>query len=149
MKKIKCTNFGNLNWKQPQNNLDWLLDSGATDHMTGNKNILYNYQKTKGQEFVYVANGDRMEICGYGSTIIFSKEIKNILHVKNCTANLLSIGKFSKEINCEIIFSSKNVFFQDIISKRMIGEGIFQNGLYFLNNIKCYFNAKIQDMGQL
>ena len=31
----------------------------------------------------------------------------------------------------------------------MIGEGFFQNGLYFLNNQKFNFNTKIQDMGSL
>ena len=149
IKPIKCTNLGNLNKEYSKNNLDWILDSGATDHMTGNKNLLHNYKIGKGQEFVYVANGEKMKICGYGSIIVFSKEIKDVLHVKNCTANLLSMGKLSKELNCEIIFSPQNVFFQDIVSKRMIGEGVFKNGLYFLYSRIYNFNTQVQDMGHL
>jgi hypothetical protein len=41
--------------------------------MTGNNNILHNYQKCKGQDFVYVANGEKIEICGHGSIKLFSK----------------------------------------------------------------------------
>jgi hypothetical protein len=72
--------------------------------MTGNKDLLYDYQPTKNIEFVYVANGNKMEICGYGKIKVFSNEISKVLFVKNCTSNLLSIGKFSKELNCEISF---------------------------------------------
>ena len=93
--EIKCTNLGNLNNEFCKSNLDWILDSGATDHMTGNKNLLQNYKIGKGHEFVYVANGGKMEICGYGSIIVFSKEIKNVMHVKNCTVNLLYIDRKS------------------------------------------------------
>ena len=40
-------------------------------------------------------------------------------------------------------------FFQDLTSKRMIGDGVFRNGLYILNSQKCNFNTKIQDKGSL
>lgn len=67
-----------------------------------------------------------MKIFGYGSIKLFLTEIKNILHVKNCTSNFLSIEKNSKEKNYDIIFSSKDVFFfQDVTYKRMIGEVFF------------------------
>ena len=34
--------------------------------MTGNKNILHNYQKNKDQEYVYVANGIKAKINNMG-----------------------------------------------------------------------------------
>ena len=91
----------------------------------------------------------KIEICGHGSIQNFLKEIKNVLHVNNCDSNLLFIRKFSKEINCEIIFSSKNQFLQDVTSKIMIGEGFFQNELYFLNSQKINFKTKVQYTGNL
>jgi GAG-pre-integrase domain len=79
----------------------------------------------------------------------FSKNIEHVLHIENCTSNLLSIGKLSQELNCEIIFSKNNVFFQDFKTKKMIGEGSFQNGLYILNISKFGFHSKNQELGEL
>jgi hypothetical protein len=72
-----------------------------------------------------------------------------VLHVESCTSNLLSIGKLSKELNCKTIFSTDNVFFQDLKTKKMIGEGSFQNGLYILNIPKFGFHSKNQELGDL
>jgi hypothetical protein len=62
-------------------NAKWILDSGATDHMTGNKKLLYNFKKYETSQYVTVANGGKMKILGYGSINLFSKEILNILFV--------------------------------------------------------------------
>jgi hypothetical protein len=63
-----------------------------------------------------------MEILGSGSINIFSKTISNVLHVSNCASKLLSISKITYELNCEIIFFSDNVIFQEWINKNMISE---------------------------
>jgi hypothetical protein len=83
-----------------------------------------------------------MEILRSGSIILFSKNISNILHVKNCTSNLLSISKITNELNYKIIFTSKNVIFQEWITKSVIGEGYLLNGLYNLREKKFNFNVK-------
>jgi hypothetical protein len=54
------------------------------------------------------------------------------LYVQNYSSNLLSIRKIINELNYEIIFTLEVVVFQEWITKK-IGEGIFENGLYFLN----------------
>jgi hypothetical protein len=53
---------------------------------------------------VVVANGDKMEILGSGSINFFSKNIQNVLHVRNYASNLISISKITNELNCEILF---------------------------------------------
>jgi hypothetical protein len=52
-----------------------VLDSGATDHMMGDKNLLNDYKCHEGKQFVVIANGDRMKILGNGSINFFSKNI--------------------------------------------------------------------------
>jgi GAG-pre-integrase domain len=131
-----------FNLSQNSSQTKWVLDSGATDHMTGNKDLLDNYRKYEKNQFVTVANGEKMEILGCGSINLFSKEISNILFVQNCSSNLLSIRKITNQLNCDIIFSSNNVIFQELTSKRLIGEGFCENGLYFLNKEKYIFNTK-------
>jgi hypothetical protein len=99
------------NLSQINLNTNWLLDSGATDHMTGNKNLLLNYKHLEGKQFVIIANGDKMKILGSASINIFSKIILNVLHVKNCVFNLLSVSKITNELNYEIIFTLKDIIF--------------------------------------
>jgi hypothetical protein len=86
---------------------------GATEQMTGNINLLQNYKQFKIKQFVMILNGDKMKILGEGSIVIFSKNIANILFIKNYASNLLSIRKLTNELHCQLIFSSNNVIFQD------------------------------------
>jgi hypothetical protein len=55
--KIKYIHMGKLVEKNKENfdNYGWVLDSGATNHMTGNKTRLHNSI----QDFVYAANGEK------------------------------------------------------------------------------------------
>jgi hypothetical protein len=76
---------------------------------------------------VIVVNGERIEILENGSIKVFSKKKSNVLLVKNCASNLLSIRKITSELNCYLIFSSKNMIFQNVIS-----EGLMKNGIYYL-----------------
>jgi hypothetical protein len=46
-----------------------------------------------------------------------------------------------QELNCEIIFSSKSVIFQEWKMKNVIGEGFLKNGRYYINEEKCNFLA--------
>jgi hypothetical protein len=55
------------------NNTRWVLDSGVTGHMTGNKNLLHNFISSKSKQYVTVANGDKIKIFGFGSIIFFPK----------------------------------------------------------------------------
>jgi hypothetical protein len=44
-----------------------------------------------------------------------------------------------------MIFSSKNITFQECITKKVIGECFFENELYFLNEEKYNFNTKKEE----
>jgi hypothetical protein len=65
--------------------------------------------------------------------------------VEKCSVNLLSISKLSRHLNCEIIFREKHVIFQDLITKKKIGEGHLENGLYFLDSNKYIFHSRKDD----
>jgi hypothetical protein len=46
-----------------------------------NKELLENFRKCETNQFVTVANGEKIKILGYDSINLFSKEISNILLV--------------------------------------------------------------------
>jgi GAG-pre-integrase domain len=92
-----------------------------------------------------VENGEKIEIIGDDSIKIYSTIISKVLLVKNCATNLLSIRKLTNELNYELIFSSTNVVFQELISKKVIGEGLMKNELYYLNHKKLNLNVRRED----
>jgi hypothetical protein len=59
-----------------------IFDSGATDHMFYNEELLTNINPTKNTKYVLVADGTKVQFDGIGCYNIFSKEIKDILYVK-------------------------------------------------------------------
>jgi hypothetical protein len=55
---------------------NWLLDSGATVHVTNNKSLLTNTRKTK--QFVKVGNGDDAEATYIGQVDMIVQEDKRL-----------------------------------------------------------------------
>ena len=100
-------------------------DSGATDHITYDKNKLQNVASIKEPQHVTVANGDKVQIGGIGNTKLFTKDVKNILYLPDFNSNLLSISKITQDLNCNVIFSQNKVIFQDQESGKKIGGCFF------------------------
>jgi hypothetical protein len=114
--------------------------------MTGNQSLLKNYHNLISDQYFTVANNERIEIKGWGMISVFSKKyLQDVFYVENCSVNLLSISKLSKELNCEIVFKEKIMIFQDLITKEKIGEGHLENDLYFLDSNKSIFNSRKDD----
>jgi hypothetical protein len=84
-----------------------IFDSGATDHIFCNKDLLTNIDLSNNAKYVLVANGMKVQINGIKNYNMFSREIKNILYVKSFSTNLIFIKKLTQKINCNVIFSSK------------------------------------------
>jgi hypothetical protein len=54
-----------------QNDIKWVLNSEATDHMTGNQTLLNNYRTINGTEYFTIVNNDKVKIKGWGMISIF------------------------------------------------------------------------------
>nr|GFC07427.1 retrovirus-related Pol polyprotein from transposon TNT 1-94 [Tanacetum cinerariifolium] len=71
----------------------WIIDSGCSKHMTGNRALLRNFvEKFLGT--VRFGNNDFAVIVGYGDVVIGSMTIKKVYYVKGLGHNLFSVGKF-------------------------------------------------------
>jgi hypothetical protein len=84
-------------------NLNWYVDSGATDHITSELDKLTVCDKYNGAEKVHMANGADMKISHIDKSFIHTStcklELSNVLHVPKATKNLLSIHRFSLDNN--------------------------------------------------
>jgi hypothetical protein len=71
--KNKCLAVGFAPKLVSNNCTKWILDSEATDHMTGNHFLLSNYRITKNDQFFTVANSEKIKMKGFGIISIFPK----------------------------------------------------------------------------
>ena len=106
----------------------WIIDSGATDHMTPHSSYFSSYNA-----YITVANGSNTPITGRGNIYLQpSFPLKNVLHVPNLSNNLLSIHKITQDLNCAVTFSHSHCVFQDLATGKTIGLAKEQGGLYYL-----------------
>ena len=70
----------------------WLIDSGASNHMTNISNVFNTYFPCFGSDKVRIADGSLSPIVGKDS-IKISKiiELKSVHHVPKVSVNLLSV----------------------------------------------------------
>ena len=71
------------------------MDSGASWHMTSNRNWFYSYELVS-SGFVFMGNDHALEVAGIGTVKIkmhdgIVRTIQGVRHVKDLKKNLLSI----------------------------------------------------------
>nr|GEW87986.1 hypothetical protein [Tanacetum cinerariifolium] len=71
----------------------WIIDSGCSKHMTGNRALLTNFVE-KFFETVRFGNNDFAVIAGYGDVVIGSMAINKVYYVEVLGHNLFSVGQF-------------------------------------------------------
>lgn len=84
---------------------DWVIDSGANEHMCSSSNSLCSSEPPSHSLSVQMPNGSHADISTVGS-ISFSPDLHldNVLHVPSFKFNLLSISKITKSLNCSVSF---------------------------------------------
>ena len=127
------------------NTNSWIIDSGATDHMTNNPSIVHAFIPINHKHEVSIANGATILVSVNGKIKIFPQSsTSKVLVVPLFPVQLLSVGKITNSLNCDVIFSLSSVIFQDRKTKKMIGEGIYSDGLYLLNTADKACHTKMK-----
>ncbi|KAJ4718987.1 Retrovirus-related Pol polyprotein from transposon TNT 1-94 [Melia azedarach] len=93
---------------------DWIVDSGCSNHMTGNKEKLQNATEYKGGRVVVTANNSRLPIANIGKTVIQPRfslsqvQLQEVYHVPGMKKNLLSVAQLTSSGNY-VLFSPNDV----------------------------------------
>uniref|UniRef100_A0A2N9GF06 Integrase catalytic domain-containing protein n=1 Tax=Fagus sylvatica TaxID=28930 RepID=A0A2N9GF06_FAGSY len=109
----------------------WVIDSGASDHMTGNSSLLSHTSSPCSPSFVTVANGTKTPVQGKGTITTSNLTLSDVLYLPEFPFNLLSVHKLTLALNCSVAFYPSHCEFQDLKTKRMIGGGFVKDGLYY------------------
>lgn len=89
----------------------WLCDSGASFHMTGNLTLFDTYDVYNGSDIVMVMVRNGLPIEHIGQVTLFTAYgtlvLINVLHVPSLKQNLLSISQFTTDNDCYFLFDSE------------------------------------------
>ncbi|WVZ04925.1 hypothetical protein V8G54_018271 [Vigna mungo] len=125
------------------NHVTWIIDSGASDHVSSSLN-LYSSYKVIDPITVKLPNGQQT-IASFSGTVQIndSLPIFNVLYLPQFNFNLISVSKLTTAHNCQLIFLDNQCFIQDRHIKRMIGIVDAQDGLYTLKTSVSSINTTI------
>ena len=103
-----------LNMSTLFSNSAWIIDSGATDHMTFDSRQV-SPLKPSSQNSVSTANGTSIPIIGEGSlSLTNTLNLDSVLVVPSLNYNLLSVSQITTALFCVVIFWPEFCVFKDI-----------------------------------
>lgn len=113
----------------------WIIDLGASDHMTNSFKLFQSYTPCLGNKKFKIAYGSFSPIAGKCLIQISEKlSLKSVLHVPKLACNLLSVSKLSKDSNCSVTFFESHCILQDRNLGMTIGSARIVNGLYYFED---------------
>ncbi|GJZ50579.1 cysteine-rich receptor-like protein kinase 8 [Tanacetum coccineum] len=126
----------------------WILDTGATDHMTPHSKSILSAKILKNMPEITLPNGQSSVITKTGQVKLNNGIVlKDVLCVPSFKFSLLSIPKLTKDNNCVAIFFPNFCVLQDLTTKKVLGLGKKVAGLYHLLNVAVEsVDAKLSDV---
>lgn len=104
--------------------LSWLLDSGATSHITNDIANLSVASPYTGEDKVYIGDGKCLSIHNIGTSSLntshTSFKLSNVLHVPAMKHNLLSAYQFLKDNNCALTLDPNGFTIKDRVSGKTL-----------------------------
>ncbi|OIT20479.1 hypothetical protein A4A49_40152 [Nicotiana attenuata] len=116
-------------------NDDWIVDSGATHHISSTLDLMNDVRRVddRTQDKVTLTNGVTTKIEHVGSSYLsdFDK-LENVLHVPDFKFNLMLVSKLTRDLKCAATFLPTLCVFQDLYNGRVKAIGKENEGLYIL-----------------
>ncbi len=113
----------------------WLIDSGATRHMTPLRNLFVRFSHCGGE--VEFGNQGELPVAGRGDIEIMmggrSQKLKDVLYVPKMSANLLSIMALDRK-GYSVTFGGQRVEIVNQRSNQIVARGHAVKGLYELTD---------------
>ena len=84
----------------------WILDSGASDHMSFKAKVLNDLRLLEDPVSVSLPNGHKVRVTNCGKLSLNDIiELCNVLLVPHFKHNLLSDKKLTSQLHCQVVFS--------------------------------------------
>ncbi|KAK8493816.1 hypothetical protein V6N12_018614 [Hibiscus sabdariffa] len=118
-----------------RSSMHWIIDSGASHHMTGCLECLSDVRDVIGCP-VGLPNRNQIAVTKEGTMVFDNKlTLNHVLYVPSLMCNLISLSQLLDETNCVAQFTDKFCVIQDRTSGMLIGAGEQRGGLYFFHTM--------------
>ena len=117
-------------------NSRWILDSGASKHVTGRSSEFASYKlyPSSYREKIQTADGTSQPIKGVGIVKCTpSITLSSVLYVPSFGVNLVSISSLVDQLDCQIFLDRENCIIQERKTGKKLGTGVRHNGLWYLD----------------
>ncbi|KAL2939167.1 Retrovirus-related Pol polyprotein from transposon RE1 [Bienertia sinuspersici] len=112
---------------------NWIVDSGATNHMSGDQKMFLELQNMKQQQYISLPNGGRAEIKGARSVKLMNGlTLKNVLYFPTFNHSLISVKRLNDEAGCKVVFLARYCITQDERTNEVRAIGKERQRLYYL-----------------
>lgn len=119
----------------PTNN-KWILNSGASSHLSNDINQLINITLYEGSYQIKVGNGHSLPITNTGQDLLPTPTrnlyLPKILHLPKLSHNLISVNKLTSDNNCLVIFDSHGYLIKDKMNHQILLRGHGSDDLYLI-----------------
>jgi len=115
----------------------WVLDSGASFHMTSDKSQLVLCQAIPNCQHIQTADGSTCTVTHHGNLATSQFTVSNVSIVPQLSMNLMSVGQLT-DMNCFVGFDDTSCFVQDRQTGALLGTGRRlknSSGLYILDHL--------------
>lgn len=110
----------------------WIIDSGATNHMTYNKTLLTKIRPLPYPFLVTLPNGYKVKVTEIGDAYLSpALTLHKVLIVPSFKFNLISVHCLTSQLKGIVSFSSSSCLIQGPSLKSPLEIGRARNGLYF------------------
>ncbi|KMT17196.1 hypothetical protein BVRB_2g038990 [Beta vulgaris subsp. vulgaris] len=128
-------------------NIEWLIDSGCSHHITGRRECL-SHIRTMSTSIVGLPDGRKVEACDHGEVVIDKNFVlKDVLYVPTLQCDLISVEQLIRENNCVVTFHPDFCVIQDRAMKTEIGRGDARDGVCYYKGEKIHMASKSNDDG--
>jgi hypothetical protein len=112
---------------------DWIVDSGASRHMTGAAGEFCSYSRLAVSESIQTTDGTAQPVVGKGTVKCTNTlTLFNVLHAL-FPMNLLSISAIVSQLKCVVLFDIPKVIFQKKRTDRLLSTDTWHNGLWYMD----------------
>jgi hypothetical protein len=124
----------------------WVMDSGASFHMTHDDGNLSCCPPHSRPHFVTIGNGDVVPISSSRHALLMSSsghsfKLNNVLLVPHLIRNFLSIRKFTRDNRCSIEFDAFGFYVKDPKTRREILCLNSDRDLWYVVNVSIIIDA--------
>ncbi|CAL4985975.1 unnamed protein product [Urochloa decumbens] len=113
----------------------FILDSGATAHVTGNASLFPCLIPVHQGGKIRAANGHQLDIRGFGAVVMENFRVNNVLYVPGLSCNAISLSRLIK-LDYSVSFSRAGCLIKDIRTGETVGNARLVDGLYRFDRLE-------------